>query len=216
MSLYAFFKDFAGPVATSFAAITAAIVTATFAYRQWKTSHIQAEIALDKLKFDVYEDRMKVLEATRSLVRLAMNVRPSDMPDLAEMQKQRRIIEDGRFLFSTSIRKHLTRLIDLSYDVIDINPGARAEPMTSVRREQMAIRMAAMKEVIREMPRLPEMLENDIAPNFLRNTAGIGVGSTQWSNTVYGSRIIACYAVIALMIFVVLFIFMLAVAGINV
>src|SRR5262245_14401682 len=57
MAIYEFFKDFAAPLATVIAAAVAAWITFRFSSRQTEISQSQADIALDKLKFDLFERR---------------------------------------------------------------------------------------------------------------------------------------------------------------
>jgi hypothetical protein len=66
--LYQIFKDFAGPIATIIAAVTAVSVTAYFAWHQKKIAKEQAEIASEKLGLDLYERRYRVFDAARKLL----------------------------------------------------------------------------------------------------------------------------------------------------
>jgi hypothetical protein len=54
---YQFFKDFAGPMVTLLAAGAAGFITYTFARIQARIAQSQRDIALDKLKFDLFEKR---------------------------------------------------------------------------------------------------------------------------------------------------------------
>jgi hypothetical protein len=66
-------KDFAGPVATTIAAITAIVVTHRFNKRQIEISRAQRDIALDKLKFDLFELRYGIYLAAKELTEYASN-----------------------------------------------------------------------------------------------------------------------------------------------
>jgi hypothetical protein len=61
-------KDFAGPVATTIAAITEIVVTHRFNKRQIEISRAQRDIALDKLKFDLFELRYGIYLAAKELI----------------------------------------------------------------------------------------------------------------------------------------------------
>jgi hypothetical protein len=66
--LYQIFKDFAGPVATTIAAVAAVSVTTYFAWHQKKVAKEQADIAREKLRHDLYERRYRVFDAARKLL----------------------------------------------------------------------------------------------------------------------------------------------------
>jgi hypothetical protein len=68
---YDVLKDFAGPVATTIAAITAIVVTHRFNKRQIEVSRAQRDIALDKLKFDLFELRFGIYLAAKELIEYA-------------------------------------------------------------------------------------------------------------------------------------------------
>ncbi|TXN21785.1 MULTISPECIES: hypothetical protein [Methylobacterium] len=57
MSIYCFFKDFGGPLATVIGTIAAVTVTSIFAHSQATTAEAQARTASNKLKFDLFNLR---------------------------------------------------------------------------------------------------------------------------------------------------------------
>lgn len=78
--LYQTLKDFAGPVATIIASITAALITWFFALRQIRvakqqadTAKEQADTALDQLRFNLFERRVAIYEDTKTLIRHLVN-----------------------------------------------------------------------------------------------------------------------------------------------
>jgi hypothetical protein len=72
-SHYDFLKDFAGPAVTMFAALVAAAITGIFAYAQYRVASAQNNIALDKLKSDVFEHRYRIYTAAKELCELLMS-----------------------------------------------------------------------------------------------------------------------------------------------
>src|SRR5437868_6761985 len=65
---YEFFKDFAGPLAAVIAAVVAALITFRFSSKQTEIAQFQADIASDKLKFDLFERRMNTYDAIREVI----------------------------------------------------------------------------------------------------------------------------------------------------
>jgi hypothetical protein len=72
---YAFFKDFAGPIATIMAAGAAVFVTwrlgknqVTVGQQQANTAALQAELADVRLQHDLYDRRYKLYESTKTFV----------------------------------------------------------------------------------------------------------------------------------------------------
>jgi hypothetical protein len=72
---YSFLKDFAGPIATIIASITAAY----FVRRQWRTAQQQADTALDQLRYNLFAKRYAIYDDVKRLLRLLLN--DSDKPD---------------------------------------------------------------------------------------------------------------------------------------
>ncbi len=66
--LYSIFKDFAGPVATIIAAISAVGVTAYFGWRQSQTAEKQLQTAEEKVRLDLFDRRYAVYEELRAIV----------------------------------------------------------------------------------------------------------------------------------------------------
>jgi hypothetical protein len=78
--MYEIFKDFAGPVATIIASVTAADITFFFASRQARiaqqqadTAKQQANTALDQLRLNLFEKRYAIYNTARELIALVVN-----------------------------------------------------------------------------------------------------------------------------------------------
>jgi hypothetical protein len=66
--MYAFFKDFAGPIATTVAAAVAAWINFYFNRMQVRITATQADIALEKLKLDLFDKRYVIYSAAKHLI----------------------------------------------------------------------------------------------------------------------------------------------------
>src|SRR6478752_4833660 len=112
---YHLFKDFAGPVATGVAAITAIVVTYRFNKQQIEISRTQRDIAIDKLKFDLFELRYGIYLAAKELIEYVSN-----KGDLAEFNsdKMRSLyvkLDEARFFFdnvAVSFMQEIERTIE--------------------------------------------------------------------------------------------------------
>jgi hypothetical protein len=100
LACYSVLKDFAGPVATIFAATVAACVAAYFARQQWKTAQQQADTAMDQLRFNLFEKRYAVYDAIRQL--MALTVNQPTLPDFDQrFQRHSFVVDEAKFFFSS-------------------------------------------------------------------------------------------------------------------
>jgi hypothetical protein len=67
-AIYEFFRNFAGPLATVIATGVAAWITFRFSSKQAEIAQSQADVALDKLKFDLFERRINTYDAIREVI----------------------------------------------------------------------------------------------------------------------------------------------------
>jgi hypothetical protein len=103
--IYSLLKDFAGPVATIIASITAAY----FVRRQWLTAQQQADTALDQLRYSLFEKRYAIYVAARKAVAISFERRDEDqMP--AELSALFLHFEEARFFFPDQIYLFLDQL----------------------------------------------------------------------------------------------------------
>ncbi|WP_331292400.1 MULTISPECIES: hypothetical protein [Methylobacterium] len=114
---YQFAKDFAAPAATATAALVAAGIAATIAYRQWKTASHQAEIALDKLKYDTFDDRHAVVKAAEEMIDAAIRQHAVGQEPFGQLHEFLDKIKVGRFYFGPSMYKELERIVDVSFEI---------------------------------------------------------------------------------------------------
>lgn len=103
--MYQIFKDFAGPIATITAAFVAVSVTAYFASLQWKTAE-------NRLRFDLFEKRLKVYLATTSLLN-KITTHGSTIP--SDLQEFYRGVEGAEFLFEHDLSSYYMRIGQLCW-----------------------------------------------------------------------------------------------------
>ncbi|MGA9865929.1 MAG: hypothetical protein WBQ75_05755 [Acetobacteraceae bacterium] len=78
--MYQVLKDFAGPVATIIASVTAACITwyfasgqAQVARQQAASARQQADIALDQLRYNLFQQRYSIFKDVQDLIKLLVN-----------------------------------------------------------------------------------------------------------------------------------------------
>jgi hypothetical protein len=108
--MWSFFKDFAGPIATIVAAGAAVIVTMFFNKRQTAIAETQKNIALDKLKHDVFEKRYKIFLAARSLIETVLHQSDFQKIESARIRELRVVLDEARFFFGANIRDYITEI----------------------------------------------------------------------------------------------------------
>ena len=107
---YDVLKDFAGPVATTIAAITAIVVTHRFNKRQIAISQAQRDIALDKLKFDLFELRYGIYLAAKELIEYVSNHRDLKTVDSNHVRSLYVKLDEARFFFDKETIKFMQEL----------------------------------------------------------------------------------------------------------
>jgi hypothetical protein len=110
-SHYDFLKDFAGPAVTMFAALVAASITGFFAYAQYRIAATQKNIALDNLKFDVFEHRYQIYSAAKELCQLLLRKGNVENAEFDRMYALFVTLDEARFYFDSSVIKVLENLI---------------------------------------------------------------------------------------------------------
>jgi type II secretory pathway pseudopilin PulG len=109
--MYQVLKDFAGPVATIIASITAAGITWYFASRQAKiaqqqadTARQQANTAFDQLRLNLFEKRLAVHSAARNLIATVTSYGKVENKDIFDFLSG---IQPTRWLLDESIVNYL-------------------------------------------------------------------------------------------------------------
>jgi type II secretory pathway pseudopilin PulG len=112
--MYEILKDFAGPVATIIASITAAFLTwrfaswqARIAQQQADTAKQQANTAFDQLRYNLFEKRFAIYNTARELVALVVNESNVQGSDVLPLQAK---LNEAEFFFSRDICDWLRKL----------------------------------------------------------------------------------------------------------
>jgi hypothetical protein len=101
--MYATLKDFAGPVVTLIAASVAGAITFMFARIQVRLAKSQRDIALDKLKFDLFQKRYEIYEATKALLEYVPFVTEIEKCDTNRIRSLYVKLDEARFYFPQDI-----------------------------------------------------------------------------------------------------------------
>jgi hypothetical protein len=107
--MHDFFKDFASPIVTLIAAITAGGITWFFSRTQARIGASQPDIAMDKLKFDLFRNRYEIYEAAKSLIEYVSFVTDLEKSDSAKIRSLYVKIDEARFYFPPDIRDTLDK-----------------------------------------------------------------------------------------------------------
>jgi hypothetical protein len=108
--MYEILKDFASPVVTLIGASIAGIITFTFARIQARIAKSQRDIALDKLKFDLFQKRYEIYTAAKQLVEQVSLVSDLKKSDPMAIRALYVTIDEARFYFPPDIRQLLANL----------------------------------------------------------------------------------------------------------
>jgi hypothetical protein len=100
-------KDFAGPVAAFIGATVAAFITFTFGRAQIRIAQSQRDIALDKLKYDLFEKRYEIYEACKTLIEDVVLVSDIAKCDAGKIRSLYIKIDEARFYFPRTIVGYL-------------------------------------------------------------------------------------------------------------
>lgn len=150
-------KDFAGPIATITAAMAAVIVTVFFNRRQVAIAATQRDIALDKLKHDVFERRYEIYISARSFMEDVLHQSDFEKIDNARIREFRVKLDEARFFFGPDIRDYIGE-IDAAAERLLValgekwqNPG-RNEPAWSRTMKKLGDNSAKLSTMYAELP----------------------------------------------------------------
>jgi hypothetical protein len=102
-STYTLIKDFAGPAAAIIASSVAGAIAYTFGKAQKQIASSQRDIALDKLKFDLFRNRYEVYEATKALIEHVSLVSDIQKCDATKVRSLYIKLDEARFYFPPDI-----------------------------------------------------------------------------------------------------------------
>jgi hypothetical protein len=101
--MYEFAKDFASPIVTFIAAGIAGYITFTFARIQAGIATSQRDIALDKLKFDLFHNRYEIYENVKKLIEYVFFVVDTEKIDFVKIRSFYVKMDEARFYFPSDI-----------------------------------------------------------------------------------------------------------------
>jgi type II secretory pathway pseudopilin PulG len=115
--MYQILKDFAGPVATLIASVTAALITFYFASRQVQVARQQAAVArqqadtaLDQLRYNLSKQRYAIFKDVQDFIRLLVNKPAKETFGPMEVSPHFIVMDEARFFFSDDICSWLDEL----------------------------------------------------------------------------------------------------------
>jgi hypothetical protein len=166
--VYAFLKDFGGPIATVIAALAAVIVTGIFSAKQTAIARSQKDIALDKLKFDLFQQRYEIFTAADQLIDYVISRNALKRMSLDEKKdhfervlRLRAKLREAGFFFGPEIRGYLDEVNQTCGDVLDGEPLERnAKPDDPKWQQGMKKYSEAVKKLGGMWNELPAKLEN--------------------------------------------------------
>jgi hypothetical protein len=163
-------KAVAGPIATIIAAFAALTVTYRFGKQQLKiaatqlaVAKSQRDIAIDKLKYDLFEKRYNIYLAAKKLIeQAASSMHPRDAldPRLAEL---RVTLNEARFFYppiETAIFMNILQLSAKYHIASTTRTAPNESPETTA--SASAIAASSLMEMVEIHARLPELLEREL------------------------------------------------------
>jgi hypothetical protein len=102
-TLHDFFKDFGSVIATIFAASVAAGISVRLGRNQSAIAKSQADIALDKLKFDLFEMRYSIYLSLKELIEYAALIHDVQSIDAERVRKLYVKLDEARFFFDSGV-----------------------------------------------------------------------------------------------------------------
>lgn len=163
-TLYVFAKDFAGPMATALAAGGAFYLGWRFGRVQANAVSAQAEIALDKLKYDLFEKRYEIYSAAKVLIEKVIHVRSLDKSDPEEIRKLYIKLDESRFFFPSDIQKYLKDIEQTSEKLLTLVGGREVLKLNEAQWATAADEIGAISLVLQNFYiGLPEKFEQSLA-----------------------------------------------------
>lgn len=107
-------KDFAGPVATIFAASVAAYIALRLGSGQAAIAKSQAAIARDKLKFDLFEMRYEIYSKVKELIEYTQTIHDFEKIDATHVRALYVKLDESRFFFDQKIVAFVNQVHDVT------------------------------------------------------------------------------------------------------
>lgn len=158
-------KDFAAPAAAIFGATAAGLITAVIGRSQKRIAQSQRDIAFDQLKFNLFQRRYEVYQATKELLEYIPFISDIEKSDANKLRTLAIKIDEARFYFSPEVCQFLhdtrarceTFLTRLGQrDLINVDDREQWSAMAdALAKDQAALRIIYQS--------LPEVFEKSLA-----------------------------------------------------
>jgi hypothetical protein len=156
--MYAILKDFAGPIATIIASVTAASITWYFASRQAQiaaqqahTAKQQADTALDQLRYNLFEKRYAIYKDIQELIRLLINKSHSSDFNAFDVIPHYVVMSEARFFFPSKIYAWIEELEKDCQSFLASRPSRSTNPSAFAEKTQRLVnKMSDMPERFQE------------------------------------------------------------------
>jgi hypothetical protein len=147
--MYYILKDFAGPVATIIASITAAIITWRFASWQARIAQQQANTTFDQLRYNLFEKRFAIYNTARELIATVVNEPNLQGSDLIPLQAK---LNEAEFFSSSDICDWLRSVRKDGTDLLILRSEQHL-PDAHTRAGDIASRSNQLFDALVDMPR---------------------------------------------------------------
>ncbi len=157
-TVYAFLRDFAGAIATTFAAIVAAGITYYFNRAQKRIAETQADVAIEKLKLDLFDKRYALYNSARQLIDYLASQHEYEKVDHAKIRSFYVTLDEGRFFLPDGVRKALDKLHHTSEDFLTVlaersNMNVDDQDKWRSTAERLSAIQASLREMYGNLPR---------------------------------------------------------------
>jgi hypothetical protein len=155
------------PVATIFAALIAILVTGSLGIAQWRIARAQKDIALDKLKLDLFVKRYAVYDAARKITEYIVTRKTEVVFDYENEIKQIRewtsIIAEADFYFDHETRKTCKQLLFLVEEYVSEAARLKVARPENPEREVIQARQRTVVIQLEDMwESLPTLFEKSL------------------------------------------------------
>jgi hypothetical protein len=136
---------FLGPVAT----LIAATVAAYFVRAQWRTAQMQADTAIDQLRWNLFSKRYAIYDEVKKLLRLLLNDIQKPGFSAFEAMQHFVVIDEAIFFFSPETCEWLESLKSECQKLIEINSVRGTSEYKPSESLELSIKLA---DHFKEMP----------------------------------------------------------------
>lgn len=157
LPMYNIMKDFASPILSLITAILAATVAIRIGNLQAQIGKAQRDIALDKLKFDLFTKRYEIYEAAKRLIEHLVMVSDMMKQDATLIRQLYITMDEARFFYGPDICAFLDRLHDASEAFLTLlgereNMNIDDSDKWADTADRLALRQKRLREIYASLP----------------------------------------------------------------